>query len=353
MNKYLLPLLLTAGVAPLASAQQDFSLVQSAPTMDRWMYPFNFSSGSETSAATFGAISEPGFDDRDAQFLIGFDTPDGFPSGLDPNTYEITSLRVRAAVSTDLRFQYDPSADSVRNLYATSDPEYIADSDPGTPMEIYAAGYRNGQTVWTFNEGSPFSPFPAIPPQEGVRSVFPAVFDTMGIAIDVSRQVRQRFESTPMAFGITAAVAPGDWVPAGTTFDFNADLSNPATLAYVRQGLSDGRLRFVITTLAPATGGPGGGSGYYPAYYTKENATAIALGLTASLEIQGRVLPACDPDVNCDGSVNGFDIEAMEQAVNGDFANFCQNDADYNKDGAVNGFDVEAVEQGVNGAPCP
>ncbi|CAG1007088.1 hypothetical protein PHYC_03390 [Phycisphaerales bacterium] len=63
--------------------------------------------------------------------------------------------------------------------------------------------------------------------------------------------------------------------------------------------------------------------------------------------------PSCDPDVNCDGSVNGFDIEAMEQAVNGDLSNFCQPDADYNHDGSVNGFDIEAVEQSVNGGPCP
>ncbi|CAG0980894.1 hypothetical protein PHYC_01759 [Phycisphaerales bacterium] len=62
--------------------------------------------------------------------------------------------------------------------------------------------------------------------------------------------------------------------------------------------------------------------------------------------------PLCDPDVNCDGAVNGFDIEVMEQAVNGDLTNFCQLNPDYNHDGSVNGFDVEAVEQGVNGAPC-
>ncbi|CAG0953885.1 hypothetical protein PHYC_00351 [Phycisphaerales bacterium] len=60
----------------------------------------------------------------------------------------------------------------------------------------------------------------------------------------------------------------------------------------------------------------------------------------------------CDPDVNCDGTVNGFDIEATEQAVNGDFTNFCQASADLNGDGAENGFDVEVEEQRVNGAPC-
>ncbi|CAG0952910.1 hypothetical protein PHYC_00298 [Phycisphaerales bacterium] len=62
--------------------------------------------------------------------------------------------------------------------------------------------------------------------------------------------------------------------------------------------------------------------------------------------------PACDPDVNCDGTVNGFDIEATEQAVNGDYSNFCQDSADLNGDGAENGFDIETEEQRVNGAPC-
>ncbi|CAG0948202.1 hypothetical protein PHYC_00010 [Phycisphaerales bacterium] len=62
---------------------------------------------------------------------------------------------------------------------------------------------------------------------------------------------------------------------------------------------------------------------------------------------------ACDPDVNCDGAVNGFDVGAMEQAVNGDQSNFCVPDPDFNRDGSLNGFDVEAVEQSVNGAPCP
>ncbi|CAG1006944.1 hypothetical protein PHYC_03375 [Phycisphaerales bacterium] len=60
----------------------------------------------------------------------------------------------------------------------------------------------------------------------------------------------------------------------------------------------------------------------------------------------------CDPDVNCDGAINGFDIEVMEQAVNGDMTNFCKGDPDFNHDGALNGFDIEAVEQSVNGAPC-
>lgn len=53
----------------------------------------------------------------------------------------------------------------------------------------------------------------------------------------------------------------------------------------------------------------------------------------------------CDfADANCDGALNGFDVEAMEQAVNGDFSNFCLPSADLNADGAENGFDVEYSE---------
>ncbi|CAG0952928.1 hypothetical protein PHYC_00299 [Phycisphaerales bacterium] len=62
--------------------------------------------------------------------------------------------------------------------------------------------------------------------------------------------------------------------------------------------------------------------------------------------------PACEPDVNCDGAVNGFDVQATEEAVNGDFANFCMPSADLNGDGTENGFDIETEEQRVNGAPC-
>jgi hypothetical protein len=63
--------------------------------------------------------------------------------------------------------------------------------------------------------------------------------------------------------------------------------------------------------------------------------------------------PTCDPDVNCDGSADGFDMEVMEQAVAGDLANFCRADPDFNRDGSVDGFDVEALESVVGGGQCP
>ncbi|CAG0951918.1 hypothetical protein PHYC_00244 [Phycisphaerales bacterium] len=83
----------------------------------------------------------------------------------------------------------------------------------------------------------------------------------------------------------------------------------------------------------------------------------ITRAITAGAEVWQHIdnftiSPVCDPDANCDGSINGFDIEATEQAINGDFSNFCQASADLNGDGAENGFDIETQEQRVNGAPC-
>jgi hypothetical protein len=79
------------------------------------------------------------------------------------------------------------------------------------------------------------------------------------------------------------------------------------------------------------------------------SATGVAAQYIGVLTLSGF---SCDPDVNCDGSADGFDVEVMEQAVAGDMANFCQADADFNHDGSVDGFDVEAVERVVGGGPC-
>lgn len=61
----------------------------------------------------------------------------------------------------------------------------------------------------------------------------------------------------------------------------------------------------------------------------------------------------CDADVNCDGNLDGFDVQAAEQAVGGSLTDFCQADADFNADGNLDGFDVQSVELAVGGGPCP
>jgi hypothetical protein len=62
--------------------------------------------------------------------------------------------------------------------------------------------------------------------------------------------------------------------------------------------------------------------------------------------------PCVDPDINCDGSVDGFDVMVAEQVVGGDTSNFCGTDPDFNGDGSVDGFDIEYIEARVGGTPC-
>jgi len=312
------------------------------PTIDRWWYPFNSQSGSETSAPSFGAILQAGFDDRDAQFVLAFATEPVIASGGTQSSYIINHVRFTVYVSVNNQFSYDSSFDSVSTLYADGDPLQTLDADVGKPVELFAAGFRNGLTPLSLLENTPHSPFSPFPPREGVRNVFAGVTDLNGNVItDVSRQVRQRFEATPIAIGLDTRanpLAPGADVPEGTPLTFEVDLSQPGALAYFQNGLSIGRVVVVITSLAPAAGGPGGGGGNprYPAFYTKENALTPILGYAAKLDISVGC-PDCPADYDQDGGVTGSDISAF-------FSDFerglpC---ADIDLDGGITGGDVGA-----------
>lgn len=80
--------------------------------------------------------------------------------------------------------------------------------------------------------------------------------------------------------------------------------------------------------------------------FSPSNPTYPANWRAAFLSLRVDYPPAsCElADTNCDGSLNGFDVEAAEQAVNGDYSSFCLDNADLNRDGAENGFDIEYAE---------
>ena len=214
---------LAAGIA--AAAHAAGSYVFPAPSLDRWMYPFNSSPGTRPVISTFG--STPGatdFDSRDGQMLVGFDTSSQIAPG------QGSSLRVMQAVlelevSNNLIFAYDPSQDPWQCFVATNDPSWRADADPGQPVECYGVGFRNGFSLATFQENTPFTNtgnFMA----PGVRSAYAAAFDGSGALIDVSQSPRQRFDPKPFAVGQAAGLAPGDLVPAGTKMRFELDVND-------------------------------------------------------------------------------------------------------------------------------
>jgi hypothetical protein len=336
-----------AGVCGGAAGQvYQASWVQ--PLLDRWVYPFASTPGSETTAPVYAALYQTGFDDRDAQFLIGFATSEQVPAGVGELRYRVRSARLRLVVSNDLRFAYDPTFDSVATVYPEDDPEYIEDEDEGKPVELFAVGYRNGQSAATFEENTPFSIVPPFPPQEGVRSAFAAIVDEDGVAKDISLQARQRFEAVPMAIGVNNTLTPGQLVPAGTELVFDVDVNNAATQYYFSRSLNQGKLMLMVSSLHPAAGGPGGGTGVvYPAFYTKENPLSPVLGYSPSLELEVEVYPYVDFDLDGDVGTDA-DIEAFFRSLAGQGGN-----PDFNMDGDYGtDADIEAFFCALAGGSC-
>ncbi len=299
------------GLAGLAAGQ---TATLTPPTLDRWMYPFNSSPGTRPEASVFGSINISGFDDRDAQFLVGWDTGGSYATGLSAGSYTVVSARVRARISQDLRFNYDPTPDPLASWYDASDPQFVADADAGRPIEIYGVGYRNGWTLsgaTAFQETSAFaSSAPIVQPAEGNRNVFAAVYDVAGNATDISRQVRLKQASTAWGIGIASAVTPGALVPVNTEFVFDLNVGDPSIQAYLQRSLSAGRINLMITSLQEAQGGPGGGtSTAFAVFYTKENPLAQALGYSAVLELNVQV-NACY--ANCDASTGSPVLTAAD-----------------------------------------
>lgn len=326
---------LLAIAGPAAQAQLiDFS---TDATLDRWMYPFNGTPGTRLSASTFGIPRLEGFDDHDAQFILGFRTDSAIPTGLDASQYRIISVRVSATVSNDQAFRFDATYDP-HFTYQNQEghyPHLQPDTTPGRPVKLWGVGYRDGFTLETWQETSPFGFNPTIPPSQEARTAYIAVFDPDGTPSDASNNLKQEVDLTPMAIGQTDAVAPGVLVPADTTFTFDVDICQPGVRAYLQQSLAAGEPRFGISSLHEADGGPDGGAGpvAYPIWYTRENPIAQIFGYVPHMEIEVRVGNA--GDYNGDGVRNFFDISDFLRDFNaGNLA------ADMNGDCVLNFFDI-------------
>lgn len=311
-----------AGVAAITAAAFGQNLVAEfgAPSMDRWMYPFNFAAGSEGRAGLFSPGVLAGFDDRDGQMLIGFDTNTEIPPGLGRLRYKVLSATFSVFIENDQAFWYDPSADLMASSLPSTDPDFVPDSDAGKPIEVWACGYRNGFSAATFGEGEAFGGAPIVPPAEGSRNVFPALLDHAQIAIDMSRQVRLKQAGDAMALArlfdeSNAELAPGAAVPEGTEVRFNLADASSANAVYLQHALNTGLVRFMLTSLVATTGGPGGGTGgvTYPRIYTRENAAAeIGYGPRLSLE----VAITCNADFNGDNLVDDSDFVMFVASYN-------------------------------------
>ena len=113
MNRARVAFALIAAAAAMSNAQSELvTLDYDVPTLDRWNYPFNGSPGTRLSASTFGAVELEGFDDHDAQFVLGFATGTDVTTGLDISEYQVLSATVTITNSNSDEFRYDPSYDT-------------------------------------------------------------------------------------------------------------------------------------------------------------------------------------------------------------------------------------------------
>jgi hypothetical protein len=280
-----------AGLVNLASVVASAHAASITVALDRWMYPFAFSGGTRDLAPTFGAVGNEGFDNRDGQFILGFDTSGEITIGQGAERYQIHSLTVKTMVGSPSGFVYDPTYDPFRTYLADGDPQFMADADAGRPIELHGIGFRKEYTELSFGpsnnqppefeENAPFGTAGA-----GTRNVYPLGFLTSGAGSDISNNIDNRMESQPWAIG-TAELPAGNSVPDNTTISFAVDLSNSDVLNYLQRGLDTGVLGFAITSLheAAQAGGPP-----VPQFVTKENRRTGSL--PAVLEIDYEILPA-------------------------------------------------------------
>ncbi|MDF1809846.1 MAG: GC-type dockerin domain-anchored protein [Phycisphaerales bacterium] len=331
------------GAAVFASSlnAQVIEVEYNSPTMDRWNYPFNGAPGTRLSASTFGAIELDGFDDHDAQLLLGFETFAEIPLGLDPSEYQILSATITITSTNDEEFRYDPTYDT-HDTYEFLDESL--DTDLGRPTHLWAVGYRNGFDQTTFGEFSAFGGTPSVEPTQESRHAFAAYFPDGVTATDVSNNLKQEFDATPMAIGQTDSVAPGEFVPTDAQFTFEVNLCDPAVRGYLNDSLALGDLRFVVSSLHTANGGDGGGTGdiTYPFWYTRENPIAQLFGFAPKLQLRVRV--GSPADYNGDGSLNFFDVSEFLS----DFS-AGNTDADLNSDCTLNFFDISTFLSAFSG----
>jgi hypothetical protein len=316
-----------------AAGADDLSAFFPAPSLDRWMYPFNMTPGTRPTISTFGSTpGAPEFDSRDGQMLVAFATGAQVPPGLGAGQYTVTRAVLTVQVATDLAFQYDSTSDPWQCFLGANDPNFQADPDPGQAVECYGVGFRNGWSTASFLENSPYAPVGTNPLSPAVRNAFAADVPGPGVLRDVSRNPREGFDPIPFGVGTIDGLAGGDRVPAGSVMRFELAVSNPGVQQYLREALDGGRLMLALSSLTFVEQQ----AGEFPTFYAKEN-VLVGLGLAqpAQLALDVRIGPSCAAaDLNCDGSVGGADLGIL-------LANWgTSGPGDLDGDGTVSGADL-------------
>ena len=190
----------------------------------------------------FGVVSvppNPDFDNRDAQIVIAFDTTTFVEPGLGVDAYDVDSLTVEMTLSGPASGPLDTTYDAWQTYLPSKAPGAVPDADPGRPIEIFPAGFRFDFTRLTWQEDTTFSV--TSPFGNNNRTVYTAGFDDDGVLFDVSSNVNDEIDVTPLAVATFPGVAEGDFPPEGSIATFDIDAADPAVKAWVSESLEIGR----------------------------------------------------------------------------------------------------------------
>ena len=299
-------ILLAIALAAPAFAE-EFDVLFDQPQLDRWMYPFNSSSGARATMSVFGSDREvpTQFDARDGQILLAFDTDLVIPPGGTAAGYRVTSAEVTMQVQNNLVFRYDPTPDAWTTFLPATDTRRTADADEGQPVELFGVGFRGGYSAATFAEDTAFTGTGNFL-SPGVRNAFAAVVDATGMPSDVSNNPRVGFQPKNFATGSIAGLAAGAQVPGDSIMRFAVDVNDPGIQAYLCQGVHAGRVFFAASALTIVQQQ----AGAFPVFYAKENAfVSLGLAQAARLRIKVETVPACvAEDLDCNGVVDFGDV---------------------------------------------
>jgi len=311
---------------------QSIECTWTTPSADRWNYGFNATPGTRPVGSVFGYTGDLyEFDQRDGQIVIAFDTADQIEPGVGADRYRIGFVEVTITLADPLAGGYDPTPDDWTSHLDPSDPAYTPDPDPGRAIELFATGFRNGESAATWTETTPFSlvgPF-----GYGVRTAYAAEVGPGGTLTDVSNSITDERTPISLAVGIADGAAAGDELPEGTVIRFTFDGNDPATAAWLGAGLDTGRLIFSLSSLIEAEQE---GGDFVDVYLRENPLVTVGVRSAATLRIEGSIASDCvEPgDLDHDCTIGGGDIGILLSRWG-----TSDPEADLDGDGTVGGAD--------------
>ena len=318
--------------APLCGQSFDVTM---PTTADRWMYPFNATPGYRPAGSVFGYNAYPdetSFDNRDGQIIVAFDTSEIVPTGQGAEGYDVSTMTFQITLAGNASGPIDPTVDDWRTYLPEEAKGALPDEDPGRPIELFAAGFRNGYERLTWAEGDSFSDTDLF--GQNTRNVFSAEITPDGSLRDVSSSCTRDFTAIPLAIASFPGYEAGETPVEGEVATFELDTSDPLIQGWLGESLDEGRLVFAVTSLIGASQG----DSVLTQFYLREN-PLVEVGVRESSVITFSVdiIDVCEipEDLNGDCIVDGADLGIFLSRWN-----TADESADYNEDGIVNGGDL-------------